>query len=154
MQVDEALRAVLEDGCAVGVGTRDADLVPEVARGWGVRVRPDLESIELCIGLPSGRRTLENVKDNGRVAVTWVRPSDYRQIQFKGRVVDEGEPTADDLAWVERHREAFRDQVAGVGIAAHLCHGFWSHDDGIVKLRILLGDAYDQTPGPDAGRPL
>jgi hypothetical protein len=55
---------------------------------------------------------------------------------------------------VDRHRQAFQDQVGQVGVAAHLCHGFWSHDEGIMKLRIALSDAYDQTPGPDAGRPL
>ena len=156
MEVDEELRALIEGGCAIVIGTRDAHLSPEIARGWGARLLPDRRTIEVCIGLPSGRRTLSNLADNGQIAVTCVRPSDYRQVQIKSGDVETLDPTPDDRAWVERHRDAFRREVAEVGIAAELCHGFWSHDvpAALVKLRIVLAHAFDQTPGPDAGRPL
>ena len=154
--LDEDLRGLLHCGVATVVGTRDADLAPEVARGWGVRVLPDGATVELCIGLPSGSRTLRNLADNGLIAVTCVRPSDYRQVQLKGRLVATGEPTDDDRARVVRHREAFREQVAQVGIAREICDGFWSHDDpeALVVVRFAVEDGFDQTPGPDAGRPL
>lgn len=155
VRIDDDLRALLEDGVAAVLGTRDAGLVPEVARGWGVRVLPDRATVELCIGLPSGRRTLANLADNGQLAVTCVRPSDYRQVQLKGRGSEGGTPSQDERARVARHQEAFTRQVADVGIAADLCPRFWSHDEGgLVKLRLEVEEAFDQTPGPDAGRPL
>lgn len=156
VRIDDELRALLEDGVAAVLGTRDAGLVPEVARGWGVRVLPDRASVELCIGLPSGRRTLANLADNGQLAVTCVRPSDYRQVQLKGRGAEAGAPTEADRAWVARHQAAFTAQVADVGIAPETCHRFWSHDDpdALVKLRLEVAEAFDQTPGPDAGRAL
>lgn len=156
IRIDDELRALLEDGVATVVGTRDADLVPEVARGWGLRVLPDGTTLELCVGLPSGRRTLDNLADNGMLAVTCVRPSDYRQVQLKGRGSEAGAPNAEERLWVARHQAAFQRQVVDVGIAAGICHRFWSHDDpgAMIKLRLLVEEAFDQTPGPEAGRPL
>ena len=153
---DESLRDLLGCGVATVLGTRDADLVPEVTRGWGVHVLPDSATLEVCVGLPSGARTLRNIADNGLIAVTCVRPSDYRQVQLKGRVAATAAPTPGDRERVRRHREAFREQVAQVGIARELCDGFWSHDDpeAMVKLSVEVEDGFDQTPGPDAGRPL
>jgi hypothetical protein len=152
--VDDDLKDLLEDGVATVVGTRDADLVPEIARGWGVRVLDDRGSLELCLGLPSAQRTLDNLAANGRLAVTCVRPSDYRQVQLKGRLLTTLSPTPEDREWVERHQRGFALQVEGVGIAAALAPRFWNHDDpdAMVKVRFAIEETYDQTPGPDAGR--
>lgn len=152
--LDENLRELLECGVATVVGTHDADLVPEVARGWGVRVLPDGRTVEVCIGLPSGRRTMSNLAANGHIAVTCVRPSNYRQVQLKGHVVATLEASSEDHAWVERHQQAFGHEVAQVGIGADLVTAFWSNDDAMVKVRFVAEDVYEQTPGPDAGRPL
>jgi hypothetical protein len=157
IQIDEDLRAFLEEsGSAVVVGTRDALLAPQITRGWGVRVSPDRRTIELCVGMPSSRRTLDNLADNGQIAVTLVRPSDYRQVQIKGRATEPLSPTAEDRLRVERHQKAFTREVEQVGISPLICAGFWNHDDEdeMVKVRFVLSEAYDQTPGPDAGRPL
>lgn len=155
-RVDEELTALLESGVAVVVGTRDGDLVPEIARGWGVRLLEDRSTFEVCVGLPSGRRTLRNLAENGHIAVTVVRPCDYRQMQVKGGDARTCDVSPEDRARVERHRQAFMHQVAQVGIAPHLCAGFWNHDepDALVKVRFAIAETYDQTPGPDAGRRL
>jgi hypothetical protein len=154
--LEKGTRALLECGVATVLGTRDADLAPEVTRGWGLRVLEDGLTLEVCVGLPSGGRTLRNLAENGHLAMTCVRPSDYRQVQFKGRLVATLDPTPEDRARVARHQEAFTAEVEQVGIARQLCSGFWSHDDpaAMVKLRFVIEEGYDQTPGPDAGRPL
>ena len=156
IQVDDELVAFLEDGCAVVVGTCDQGLVPAVTRAWGPRVVRQPLAIEICLGLPSGERTLRNLALNARLAVTWVRPCDYKQVQLKGRMVARVEPDHEDRARIARHREAFARQVEHVGIAYALTPGFWGHDDPatMTKVRFVLDDAFDQTPGPDAGRRL
>jgi hypothetical protein len=155
-RIDDDLRELLECGVAVVLGTHDAALNPEIARAWGLRVMPDRASVEVCVGMPSGRRTAANLEDNGRVALTCVRPTTYRQVQLKGRAVATLEPTDDDRARVDRHRQAFAHEVDHVGIDGRLVHNFWDYDDprSMVKLRIAVEQAFDQTPGPDAGRKL
>jgi hypothetical protein len=154
--IDDDLRQLLECGVAVVLGTHDGALTPEIARGWGLLVMPDRASIEVCVGMPSGRRTAANLAHNGRVALTCVRPTTYRQVQLKGRAVATLPPTDDDRARVDRHREAFAHEVEHVGIAREHVHNFWAHDDpaAMVKIRIAVEQAFDQTPGPDAGRRL
>jgi hypothetical protein len=154
--IDDALKIFLETGgCAVVVGTRDAALAPEITRAWGLRII-DPRTVELCLGMPSSMRTLENLQDNGQLAVTSVSPMDYRQVQLKGRAAETLAPTDEDRLQVERHQHAFMRQVEHVGLGAEQCRRFWSQDDAdaMVKLRFVVEEAYDQTPGPDAGRPL
>ena len=154
--LEEGTRALLACGVATVLGTHDAALAPEVTRGWGMRVLDDGITLEVCLGMPSGRRTLRNLEDNGQIAMTCVRPSDYRQVQLKGRFLGSAEPTPEDRERVTRHQQAFMAEVEHVGIPRHLSAGFWRHDDpaAMVKLRFVVEEAYDQTPGPDAGRPL
>lgn len=150
------LQALLECGVATVIATHDADLVPEIARGWGTRVLPDRVTVELCVGLPSGARAVANLADNSAIAVTCVRPTNYRQVQLKGRAVATSGATAEDRARVERHREEFSREVEQVGIPRTIVTGFWTCDDpqSMVKVRFIVEEAYEQTPGPDAGRPL
>jgi hypothetical protein len=154
-RVDGELKALLECGVATVIATRDARLAPEIARGWGTRVLPD-GTVELCIGLPSGERTVANQKDNGVLGVTCVRPTNYRQVQLKGRALTTSDAGPEDLARVARHREAFSQEVEHVGIAREIVTGFWTCDDphAMVKVRFAVDESYEQTPGPDAGRPL
>jgi hypothetical protein len=154
-RIDDDLRELLECGVAIVIGTQDGACVPEIARGWGLHVLDDRRTVEVCVGMPSSARTLENLARNGRIAVTCVRPTNYRQVQLKGREARALEPTPEDVARVESHRAAFAQEVDHVGIAAALAPGFWEHDTGpLVKVRFAVEDAYDQTPGPQAGRAL
>lgn len=152
-EIDEALRTFLHGGGALVVGTHDASLSPEITRGWGLRVI-DGRTVELCMGLPSSQRTLRNLDDNGRIAATFVAPIEYRQVQLKGRVIEVLEPTPEDLEWVERSRAGFMRRVEPLGIPPEICPRFWNYDDGLAKVRFTVEEAYDQTPGPSAGRPL
>ncbi len=81
-------------------------------------------------------------------------PLVYRQVQFKGRVIDVLDVTEEDRARAARHQRAFMRQVEPLGIPSELCPRFWDHDPGLAKLRIALEEAYEQTPGPEAGRRL
>lgn len=152
-EIDDGLREFLHGGGALVIGTHDGRLGPEVTRGWGLRVI-DPTTVEMCVGLPSSRRTLRNIEATGRVAATFVAPVEYRQVQLKGRVLAVLEPTAEDREWVERARLGFLRRVEPVGIPPELCPRFWIYDDGLAKLRVAVEEAYDQTPGPRAGRPL
>lgn len=151
--IDDELRAFLHGEGALVIGTHDAGLRPEITRGWGLRVL-DRETVELCVGLPSSRRTLENVEQNGRIAATFVAPIEYRQVQLKGRVVAILEATAEDREWVERSRLGFMRRVEPLGIPPDLCPRFWTYDDRLTKVRVAVEEAFDQTPGPRAGRRL
>ena len=51
----------IHGGVAVGVATRDDDLRPEFARGWGPEVSADGRSLRLCVSAPEGSRMRANL---------------------------------------------------------------------------------------------
>jgi hypothetical protein len=151
----EQLRHVIESGVTVLVATRDADLVPEMVRGWGLRVLPDPQQLEVCIAECTGRQTLDNLADNGQVAITVTIPSTYRSIQFKGRAVEMSAPLPEDYEHLDRDRESFIAAVGQVGLlrplAARVFAAEMEISPAMVKIRLGIREIFEQTPGPRAG---
>jgi len=87
---DDLLR-MADTGVIVIVGTRDADRVPEVTRGWGVRVLPESEALEICVSSRVCGRTLANLAHNQQIAVTITSPRNYRSFQVKGVAGETGD---------------------------------------------------------------
>jgi len=141
-------------GVVVVIGTRDSACVGEIARAWGVRVMPGGEAIELCVFAQANRRTLDNLADNHRIAVTLMSPSTYRSVQLKGRAVV---TTAShrDLQRVEAHFDAFLQELASAGLSNPLMRRLVDSEretpPELAKIRIEIEQIFDQTPGPTAG---
>jgi hypothetical protein len=156
--ISAELKTFLESGVSVVVGTRDADLVPEITRAWGLLVSKDRESISLCAPLATSRKTLDNLAHNGQMTVCCSLPTNYKTVQLKGRCIQKTDPSRADLAAVERHREAFGRMNELVGFPRQRSEMFWQSEvqssPVLVRLRFVPEQIFDQTPGPDAGSPL
>lgn len=150
-KIADELVAHFEGGVSVLVGTRDAQLRPTALRGAGARVSADRTQLHLFIPVATGARTIANARDNGRIAVTFSRPSDYRSIQVKGRVVDIHDTPAEERAWIERYRRDFGDDLAFVGIARGISArlSVWPS----ATITMTIESMFDQAPGPNAGKP-
>lgn len=140
------------------VGTRDADLVPEITRAWGLLVSKDRKCISLCAPLATSRKTLDNLAGNGQMTVCCSLPTSYKTVQLKGQCLRTAEPSRADLAAVKRHREAFSRLNERVGIPRERTETFWRSEiessPTLVKLVFIPEQIFDQTPGPNAGSPL
>jgi hypothetical protein len=158
VSISAQLKAFLESGVSVVVGTRDADLVPEITRAWGLVVSKDRKTVSLCIPLATGRKTLDNLAGNGQVAVCCSLPTSYKTVQLKGQCLENRDPGRADLAVVRRHRQAFGRLNKRIGFPRQRSETFWRREietsPALVKLRFLPEQIFDQTPGPDAGSPL
>jgi hypothetical protein len=152
LSVNQDLRSLIEAGPAIAVGTRDASLVPHAVRGWGARVAEDLRTLEVFVDRPAASDTMADVQDNARIAVTFVDVMTLRSAQLKGRCVEVCEPGPDDWAWVDKHRAAFVEAVGNILFPAKAARNLWSMQ--VVKLRFVVEEIYDQTPGPNAGKAL
>ena len=152
------LKAFLESGVSVVVGTCDAGLIPEVTRAWGLLVSKDRKSISLCAPLATSHKTLENLAGNRQMTVCCSLPTSYKTVQLKGQFIERADPSRADLAAVERHREAFGRLNERVGVPRQRSETFWQREletsPALVKLRFVPEQIFDQTPGPDAGSPL
>ena len=146
------LQQFLESGVSVLVGTRDRLLVPEAARGFGLRV--EAEGRELAVFLPAvwAARTLANLRDNGRIAVAAARPQDHRSVQVKGLAVEIRDGDAEDRAAIARYRERMVTDFAAFGYPPRVLHRITAWPCHVVRLRVEA--LFEQTPGPRAGAPL
>jgi hypothetical protein len=138
---------------AVGVATRGDDLRPGFARGWGPEVSVDGRSVRLCVSAPVGSRMRANLEGNGAVAVGFCPPTIARAVQLKGVATVVGEPEAADLDRVERHVRSFVEGCKRVGVPAEVSRRMYAAA-GLVSIEFSVGEVFDQTPGPTAGRRL
>jgi hypothetical protein len=151
--LDSSVVEFIQAGVAVGVATRDDDLRPEFARGWGPEVSTDSRSLRLCVSAPEGSRMRANLERNGAVSVGFSPPTIARAVQVKGVAGWVGEPEAADLERVERHVRSFVAEAARVGAPAELSQRMFMRT-GLMAVEFSIDEVFDQTPGPTAGRRL
>jgi len=147
--IDEALRAFLERGCAMVVGTASADGAPHAQRAWGCSVvGPGTVRVLLDRSDPVLR---EHIDAGGRIAVTSADVRDLRSVQLKGRVVAvEEEPRPDDLDRCHRHNdELFADIESADFFPRALTERMVP--PGYLVAVVEVEELFDQTPGPGAG---
>jgi hypothetical protein len=143
----------IQGGVAVGVATRDDDLKPEFARGWGPEVSADGRSLRLCVTAPEGSQMRANLESNGAVAVGFSPPTIARAVQVKGVAPTTQEPDAADLERVERHVRSFVAEAERIGAPPELSQRMFV-GAGLVAIQFSIDEVFDQTPGPTAGRRL
>ena len=143
----------IHSGVAVGIASRDEDMRPAFARGWGPLVSADLRSLTLCVSAAEGSPMRSNLEANGAAALGFSPPTIAKAVQLKGVAVVLGEPDPDDLERVERHVRAFEAQCARIGappeVAARMFDG-----SALLLISVAIDEGFDQTPGPTAGRRL
>ncbi len=150
LQIGDGIRAhIRENVGTILVGTRDATLTPEITRGWGPAILPDGHTMDVCISLSAGAKTLENLRDSDEIAVTFHHTLTYQTVQLKGRFLESGELTPQDWDSVERQKEILIEQTKGHGIPLSIGLRIFSPD--LVRVRFVVQQAFEQTPGPRAG---
>jgi hypothetical protein len=147
--VDEELKAFLESGVASDLATRNAQLVPELAPSWGPRVLPGGDSMEIFIVESHAGRSIDNLRENGEIAVAFAEPISHRSVQLKGKVVEIGQPAPADWPWIDRHQRSFLSTLRTMGYSEQFTNNLWRGD--VVKVRFDIKQAFNQTPGPGAG---
>jgi hypothetical protein len=119
-------------------------------RAVGVSVGSDRQSMTIFLSEAMAARTLENLRDNGQVAVSFSRPIDHRSLQVKGRVTAIRNSSEAERALQERYLIAYVEQLYLVGLPRSLARRVRSWPSVAVSLQI--DDVFVQTPGPSAGR--
>ncbi|MGE0599791.1 MAG: pyridoxamine 5'-phosphate oxidase family protein [Dehalococcoidia bacterium] len=150
-QIDPALKEFLESGIAVQVGTADREGHPRAAAAWGPRVNAD-GSVSVFLDAERSPRPLANLAENPKIAVVFGDPISYRSVQLKGRWKATSAPTAEEKAWVKRHREQYASVTVLVGDRAEAMRNTWMEE--VIRIDLEVDAAFDQTPGPNAGLPL
>jgi hypothetical protein len=149
VKIEGRVRELIAGGVATIVASRDERLRPSIGRGWAIALSDSGTEVTLCVEAPAGSRMHDNLQSNGAIAVTCSRPTTYRTVQLKGRVTTIAQPSAEQLAAVDRHAEAFSNEAEQVGLGPD--SGVRLLDRGLASVSFKVAEVYDQTPGPSAG---
>jgi hypothetical protein len=149
VQLSDELVEFIESGLSASVGTRDANLRPECLRAMGASVGSDRQSISVYLNQALAGRTLENIADNGSIAVVFSRPLDHRSLQIKGRVIGTRPANAADRALQERYLAGFVEQLYCVNFPRAVSRRIRLWPSVVVTFG--ADELFAQTPGPGAG---
>ncbi|WP_142850881.1 hypothetical protein [Telmatospirillum sp. J64-1] len=152
MRLDQDLASFMGSPVMIILGTSDDALQPEIGRGVGALVWPEKGQVELVISAWQWPGTLANVRANGRLSVTFARPSDYVSYQVKGRacVVP---ATKDHLARAAAYIDAVGAVLAELGLGRDIAAPWLVNRDPAV-LSLSVESVFVQTPGAKAGQML
>lgn len=134
------------------VGTRDAEMRPEVLRASGCIVAPDRTRLRVLMNVDTSRRTVANVADGGPIAITFNRPMDHRTVQVKGRCVGVRGGTAAEDEVARRYMALYSDALYVIGLSRAFVRRMRVVPCMAVDVDIV--EMFEQTPGPAAGKRL
>jgi len=152
MQIRSELVEFLTSGVSLLVGTRDVRLVPACLRAMGVAIAADRTGLTVFVPKATGARTLANLRDNGRIAVTFSRVIDLKGVQIKGKCIGMRDATEAEHALQARYLDAFCGALEEIGMPRPISarFAFWPS----VAVEVRAESLFEQTPGPSAGRAL
>lgn len=152
MVISEEIASFLESGLSITAGTRDADLRPDGARAFALRVHGDREHLTAFFHAKAAPAILANLAQCPLIALSVDRPSDNRACQVKGAFTGSRKGRAPERALVERQVDGFLGQLEAIGIPRAMTSGwqFWP----CVAVDLRVTHLYEATPGPGAGDPL
>ena len=139
---------------SISIGSRDEAYRPSLTRGLGCRVDAARRTVTVLLSRAQSRQVLEDVDRHGVVAVTFNLPSTHRTLQLKGADARQVPAEPDDFAVVvPMHTIGFSADVVPLGFTPAMIHTLLRvTPDDLAAIAFTPGDAFTQTPGPQAGR--
>ncbi|HKU37299.1 MAG TPA: pyridoxamine 5'-phosphate oxidase family protein [Polyangiales bacterium] len=150
--MSEELAEYIESGVSMLVATRDAALRPHVLRAVGAVIGKDRTTLTTYLNKQVAERALDNLRDNGKIALTCSRPYDHRGWQVKGTMISMRDGDESDRAHQERYLAGFVEHVYIVGLPRSVMRQLRIFPS--VAVTFGVEDVFVQTPGPGAGRRL
>ena len=134
--------------------SRDALLRPHLMRAVGCRLTPDRRRVTVLLPRDRSAELLADLRDNRQVAVVFSEPASNRTLQLKGTDATVAEPGPEDEALARRYLAGFSAHIGALGLPPEVAQTILGHEGGLVAVHFDIAEAFEQTPGPAAGRRL
>lgn len=148
--LDKSTIEFLHSGCAVLIGTVDAEGQPHASRGWGLTV----DGAQLRVLADAGDpQLLSNLQPGVLVAITVASVLTFKSRQMKGRVLAMDTVTDVDDGKLRQYVADFTNDIHEVDRLPMEQLRRWA-DRQVLPFTVEIDSSFDQTPGPSAGTPL
>ncbi|WP_292576766.1 pyridoxamine 5'-phosphate oxidase family protein [Mesorhizobium sp.] len=149
MRLDDKLLEFFTRPLMCIIAGADAAGRPSAGRGVGFHLIEDREAIEVIFSAWQWPRLEPCIRQTGRIAATFVSPSDYVSFQLKGAATMR-DTQAPDLDHAERFITAATNELESLGVPRRLIAPWLTAREARVA-RLEVSETYIQTPGPLAG---
>jgi hypothetical protein len=150
--IDEILAEFLQSGLGIHVGTRNERLEPCGCRATAFKVEEDGRHVVVYVPKAASAQIFENLRTNGRIAVSMARPADERAVQVKGLMLFSWEAKPEEEAFARVQWAGFLNQLEAIGLPGAATSSWQVFPCVAVRLKVTA--LFNQTPGPDAGAAL
>ncbi len=150
--IDEILAEFLQSGLGIHVGTRNEQLLPAGCRATAIKVEDDGRHVVVFVPKSAAPAVFENLRTNGRIAVSMARPADDRAAQVKGLMMFSWDANPDEEALARAQWAGFLAQLDGIGLPGIATSSWRVFPCRAVRVKVTA--VFNQTPGPDAGAAL
>lgn len=140
---------VIQSGAAICVATHDSAMRPHLTRAWAGQLSKDRSELSVFLPISHANQSLTDLGICPDVAVVIGRPSNYISVQVKGLLLGLGEPTAEDISYIDRYWKEFLNEMDQAGFPPE--QGLLLRGGDLIRLTISVVSIFTQTPGDGAG---
>lgn len=148
MILSEKLKAYIEGGHGMGMGTRDASMKPEYQRVLGASV-VDENHIKFFFDGKTAGRVMQNMEQNQMVSIVMCSFT-FESYQFKGKSIRWAEATPSELQQVDEYLKRFMENMRGFGLAVDFVYNY--PHSLMMALLMEVTDVFEQTPKIGTGQ--
>lgn len=152
---DPAWSAFLRSGVSIVVASRDDANRTSLMRAIGGRFDAGSGRFTLLMCVSRSRDLLENIRQNGCVAVVVSRPTTHQTIQLKADDATVEPLSFDDGDSAARYVQSMVSELSRLAFPARFTEALFDFEpDDMAAVRFIPSTGFHQTPGPSAGKPL
>jgi len=143
----------LEGPVSIIVAARADGLATELMQAVGARVNDD-GTLSVIVARDEGPLVLRAIDTSRSIAVVFSRPSTHQTVQLKSSDARWAPATEVERAVALGYRSALRNELASVGFGGAYADAIVGASNDLISIRFTPHEAYQQTPGPNAGAAL
>lgn len=139
--------------------SHDANRVPDVTRALGCKLSADATQLTIFFALAQAEVLLANIRSNRAFAAVFSLPSTDQALQVKASDAVITSLETGDLERIERYHASMVAEILPFGFNLAMLQALFSVAGGcaaenIVAVRCTPTAIFEQTPGPNAGKPV
>jgi hypothetical protein len=151
----EHARFIVETALSYALSSRDAANRPSIAKAAGCRISSDRLRLTLLVDQQLAADVVRDLRAGQPVAAVFSEPATHRTLQVKGLRAEVGAVTPADREHARQHLEATISHLVSLGYEDAGIRTYFAHQpEQLVAVSFVPVAAFEQTPGPGAGRPL
>lgn len=152
-QLSPDLVAMMARGVSVNVASRDERLRPSAMRAMGSAVDARAGTVTVYLARRQAGQLLRDIEATGCIAVIFSQPYTHLTVQLKASAATMRPATEEDRPLLQRYLACMEEEIARVGHPPTITRAIfaWQLDD-LVAVTFTPEQAFEQTPGPNAGQ--